>query len=187
MRYLIINGINTLTTLKIIEGDEFLYIKEINESDFKPFFKLMAEVECGNHFDFSSPKHISWLNNKISTYYFRGAKFFGSYSDDSTLIGFITVLIERGLEGVKCIGQKAEILDVGVFLEFRGKSYGSKLLQYVERYCKQEGVYCLYVSTSVSSYKVIAFYGKNEFMPVATLPNIYGHNDEGNLFMRKIL
>lgn len=162
-------------------------IKEIREEQFSPFFELMAEVECGKHFDFNNQNHIDWLKKRISIYFFRGTKFFGYFSDDNSPIGFATLLIDEGPKGISCMGQKCELLDIGVIPQYRGKGIGSELLKYVAEYAEKSGVYCMYMSTYAKDYKVIAFYGKNGFVPVAILPDVHGPNDEGIVFMRKIL
>ena len=162
-------------------------IKEILENDFGIFFNLIAEVECGNHFDFSNQKHIQWLKRRIAVHFFRGTNFFCYYLEDGTPVGFAAVLIDKGPEGVCCFGNKAELLDIAIFPEFREKGYGSDLLVYTEEYSRQQGVYCMYMSTYAKDYRVISFYGKNGFIPVATLPDVHGPDDEGMLYMRKIL
>lgn len=162
-------------------------IKEIQEENFTPFFELMAEIECGKHFDFSNQNHNEWLKKKISSYYYRGAKFFGFYFDNGEPIGFAALLMEEGPEGVICFGHKCDLLDIGILKKYRRKGFGSELLEYVEQRAKNEGFYCMYMSTYAMDYEAISFYGKNGFVPVATLPDINGPNDEGNIYIRKIL
>jgi len=161
-------------------------IKEIQEDEFAPFFELMAEVECGKHFDFNNRNHIKWLKKRISIHFFQGTKFFGYFTEDNSPMGFAALLIDEGPEGVSCFGQKCELLDIGVIPQHRGKGIGSELLKYVEEYAEKLGVYCMYMSTYARDYDVIAFYGKNGFVPVATLPDVHGPNDEGIVFMRKL-
>ncbi len=162
-------------------------IKEIQAKDFDSFFELMAEVECGKYFDFTNERHIQWLKRRIASLFFRGAKFFGSYLENDTPVGFAALLIDEGPEGICFFGKKSELLDIAIFPEFRGKGFGSKLLAFTAEYSKQHGVYCMYMSTYAKDYRVIAFYGKNSFIPVATLPDVHGPNDEGIVYMRKIL
>jgi len=71
-------------------------IKEIFENDFDPFFNLMAEVECGNLFDFGNPNHINWPKKRISVHFYRKTRFFAYYLDDGTPVGFAGLLIEEG-------------------------------------------------------------------------------------------
>ena len=162
-------------------------IKEIFETDFEPFLSLMAEVECGNHFNHSNPHHIKWLKKRISIHYFRGTRFFGMYDKNDTPLGFCGVLIEEGAEGVNCQTQKSELVAIGICNEFRRKGLGSVLLKYAEDFSKDAGVYCMFMSTYAGAYNVIAYYGKNGYTPVATLPDIHGPGNEGIVFMRKIL
>lgn len=163
-------------------------IKELSEVDMNDiFFDLLAEVECGNHFDFKSQKHHEWLKKRISVNFYRGMKFFGYFSKEDVPIGFAAILIDDGPEGVCCFGHSGELMDIAVFPKYRGDGIGSKLLVYVENYCRDKKVSCLYMTTYAKDYKVISFYGKNGFVPVATLPDVHGPNDEGKVFMRKIL
>lgn len=162
-------------------------IKEVLEKDFNIFFQLMAEVECGDHFDFANQNHVSWLKRRIATRFYMGTRFFAHYLDDGTPVGFAAVLIDDGPEGIPCFGHKAEITDIAIFPSFRGNGYGAELLTHVEGFAKQNGVYCLCASTYAKGYKVIAFYGSRGFVPVATLPGVHGPNDEGMVFVRKVL
>ncbi|CAH1056056.1 hypothetical protein PAECIP111894_02209 [Paenibacillus pseudetheri] len=41
--------------------------------------------------------------------------------------------------------------------------------------------------TYAEVYDVIAFYGKNGFVPVGTIPDVFGPGAEGNTILRKIL
>lgn len=162
-------------------------IKQIFEKEFGVFFNLMAEVECGNHFDYENEKHIEWLKKRISIYFYRGAKFFAYYTDGNIPVGFAALLLDEGPEGVRCFGHKSELLDIALFPEFRKKKYGSQLLTFTEEYSRQKGAYCMYVSTYAKDIKVIEFYKKNGFEPVAVLPDVHGPDDEGMVYMRKIL
>ena len=57
-------------------------IKQIKEDAFvETFFDLMAEVECGDHFDPLNTSHVEWLRKRISIHYFRGACFYAYYRD----------------------------------------------------------------------------------------------------------
>ena len=57
----------------------------------------------------------------------------------------------------------------------------------VSSHAKEKGVYCLYMSTYAKDSGVIHFYGKNGFVPVATLPDVHGPKEEGLVIMRKRL
>jgi len=165
-----------------------MVIKELSNKEFNDiFFKLIAEAECGKHFDINNSNHIAWMKNRINVHFLRGVKFFAYFMKDGTPVGFAALLIEEGLEGVSCSSQKSELLDIAIFPDFRGKGYGSELLNYTEEHSRQSMVYCMYISTYAKKYDVIAFYGKNGFVPVATLPDVHGPNDEGLVYMRKIL
>ncbi len=163
-------------------------IREVEETKFvEQFYDLMAEVECGSHFDFGNPRHDEWLRRRISRHYYRGVKFFGYYLEDDKPVGFAGLLAEEKLEGVACFGQMTELLDIGIFPEYRGKGYGKELLKYAEDYSREFGAYCMYMATYARSRETIAFYGSHGFVPVATLPDVHGPGDEGTVHMRKII
>jgi ribosomal protein S18 acetylase RimI-like enzyme len=163
-------------------------IREISQDEvFKHFYRLAAEVECGNHFDFSNPRHEEWLRRKIAIYFYSGAKFFALFLEEGTPLGYAALLIEDKLEDAAYSGQTSELLEIGVLGEFRGKGYGKILLDHAEGLSKERDAYCMYIKTWAKDYKVIAFYGRCGFVPVATLPDVYGPGDEGDIYMRKII
>lgn len=158
-------------------------IKEIAEDGFEPFLLLMAEVECGTHFDAQNSEHTDWLRKLIGRRYGSGVRFYGMYEGDIPL-GLAGVLTERSphSDWAKC-----ELMDIGIFPKYRGMGHGSKLLGLMEEKAREDRCYCMYMRTYAGSYKVIAFYGKNGYAPVATLPDDNGPGDEGTVFMRKVL
>lgn len=162
-------------------------IREISREEVGGVFDLMGELEIGASFDEGNDEHIAWLTNKIGAYFFNGVKFFGYFNEEKELIGFIALDVEEPLKGVSWIGKKAEILYIAVYPKYRQKSYGTQLIDYVNQYCRDRGVYCIYVSTAAFNYAVIVFYGKNQYVPVATLPDVHGPNAEGLVCMRKVL
>jgi ribosomal protein S18 acetylase RimI-like enzyme len=163
-------------------------IREIQADElFKYFYRLAAEVECGNHFDFSNPQHDRWLRRQIDIYYYRGAKFFALFLEDGAPAGYGALLIEEPLENAAHSGQRSELLEIGVLNEFRGQGYGTLLLDHAEELSRMKKVYCMYMKTWAKDYAVIAFYGRCGYVPVATLPDVNGPGDEGDIYMRKIL
>ena len=161
---------------------------QINEKDLLHYFyQLVAEVECGSYFDFNNPQHERWLRNRISRHFSKGTQFYGYFLEDQSPIGFASLLMDEHLENVEIFGQTAELLHIGVYQEFRGKGYGKELLDYTEEVSRENGAYCMYATTYAKDYHAIAFYGRNGFVPVATLPDVNGPGNEGNVCMRKIL
>jgi GNAT superfamily N-acetyltransferase len=168
---------------------EDVIIRNINQDElFRYFYRLAAEVECGNHFDFSNPRHEAWLRRKNARYEFCGARFFGLFLKNGTPVGYAVLLIEEFLENVNNVfGQKTELPAIGIIDGFRGKGYGKQLLDYAEDISRKSGAYTMYISTYARDYEVIAFYGRNGYAPVATLPDVHGPGDEGQVLMRKII
>lgn len=162
-------------------------IKTIQESDFEPFYSLMAEIEIGDLYEPNNENHIKWLQNKIKTRYGAGTVFFALYDKNNLPIGLSGVQVDLSLDGVPYLGQKSELMDIVIDEKYRNMGYGTELLRYTERYAKEMGAYCMYAATTAFDYETVLFYGKNKFIPIATLADVNGPNEEGALYMRKIL
>ncbi|WP_256757505.1 GNAT family N-acetyltransferase [Cohnella sp. WQ 127256] len=162
-------------------------IKPVSLAEIDPYLDLMAEVEH-TQLDRRNPSHERWLRNRIRSYYDRGAEIFVYHdSQNEERFGIIAILHEEAPEGIDALGARAEVLHIGVSMAARRHGVGSILLKYAEDFAKVRGVYCLFMMTYAEDYDVIAFYGKNGFIPVATLPDVYGPSFEGNVFLRKII
>lgn len=162
-------------------------VRPVSFEEIEPYMDILAEVEHV-HLDRQNPEHEQWLRHRIQLFYARGAQYF-AYHDPCMprSTGIISVLHEVAPAGIDSLGLKAEVLQVGVSAEGRRQGIGSILLRHVEEVMRRRGVYCLFMMTYAEDYDVISFYGKNGFIPVATLPDVYGPSLEGNVFMRKIL
>ncbi len=162
-------------------------IKEIDEEDFAgEFFAEFADIECGRHYDAANAQHVEWVRKRIAIYYFRGVRFY-AYCAGEQIAGFAAVLIDPGLEGANCFGHVAELLDILVRDEHRGKGYGRALLEHAEAAAADAGAYCLYVETYAGNDDSMTFYINHGFVPVAMHPDVYGPDDQGNVHLRKIL
>jgi len=148
---------------------------------------LFAEIECGKKFDIKNPLHTSWLKKRLTIYIERGATIFAYYIERNKPIGFTLLLIDDGPIGVPYLGQYAEILDIGILSEYRGKGYGSKLIKYAEVLAEKSGVYCLGIYTTENDRDAIAFYKKNGFDLLATIPDVHGPKAPGKVWMRKLI
>ncbi len=163
-------------------------IKDLTETEFKQtFLDLFSTVECGEFFNFHNLQHAAWLEERLHVHFARGARAYGSFLENGEPAGFAVLLIEKKLEGAEWSGQSAELLDIALYPQHRGLGCGSELLAFIERTAAAAGVYCLFACTTATDYRVIAFYGKNGFVPVATLPDVNGPGNAGNVFMRKRL
>lgn len=161
-------------------------IKEIEKLDFEPFFDLMGEVELGSEFNSTNENHRSWLKRKIESHYQRGMSFYALYDENEKPVGFASLLIEKGPSDISYFNQKAELYDIAIFPEHRGKGLGGKLLKYIENIVKKENRYCLYISTYEGDPKAIGFYETNGYSLVATLPDVHGPSDKGIVYLRKV-
>jgi ribosomal protein S18 acetylase RimI-like enzyme len=162
-------------------------IRELDHDTFvREFFDLMAEVECGDHFDRSSDSHAGWLDNRITMRFACGARFFARYVDGAP-VGFTAITVEPRMDGVPYTGQYSEVVAIGVLAEHRRRGHGSRLLELSERHAREQGAYCLYVATYGGSRDTIRFYEKNGFQLVATLPDVYGPLALGRVYLRKLL
>lgn len=169
-----------------IERESFM-IKEIKLSQIEPYLDLLAEIEH-TQLNRNNPNHELWLQNRMRTLHARGAVFYvyedAGYKDHS---GIVTLLHDLAPDGIEALGARAEIMQIGVARQSRRSGIGSFLLRHAEQAARARGVYCLFMMTYAEDYDVIAFYGKNGFVPVATLPDVYGPGLEGNVFLRKVL
>ena len=163
-------------------------IHKIDEhSLLRDFYALFAEVECGRLFNFSDKRHDEWLRRRVSRYFFSGTQFFGDYSEDDRPLGFAGVLIDEPLYGTELFNLKAVLTHIGVIQEFRRTKHGSDILVAIEKYALNQGAYCIYTSTWARSTEAITFYLANGYIPIATLPDVYGPNYEGDTYLRKVL
>jgi ribosomal protein S18 acetylase RimI-like enzyme len=181
-------GATEITTINNYPLNGEIMILQIEKQELmEKLLPLFAEVECGNQFDIKNPLHTSWLEKRLTTYIARGATVFAYYLDRNKPIGFALLLIDNGPVGVPYLGQYAEILDIGVLSEYRGKGYGSELLKYAEKHAKDSGVYCLGIYTTETDRDAIAFYKKNGFDLLATIPDVHGLKAPGKVWMRKLI
>jgi GNAT superfamily N-acetyltransferase len=163
-------------------------ILDINmEELFEHFYKLVAQVEAGEHFDFHNPQHVAWLRRKVNSHFCRGARFFAYFLEDKTPVGFAGLLTNEPLDDTVDFGRWTELLEIGVLAEYRRRGYGKMLLEYAEALSRKTGAYCMYIVTYAREHGNIAFYGRRGYIPVATLPDVNGPGDDGNVYMRKII
>lgn len=165
---------------------EVMEIREVLQEEMLIFYELMGEVEY-SLFNLENEKHIEWLKRRIDKLYYNGAKFFGGFNEAGNPLGLITILIDEFPEGINEGCNSCEVIEMGVINGRRDKGYGSELLKHIEEYAKEKNVYCMYMHTYAGDYDVIAFYGKNGYVPVGMLPDVYGPKNEGMLYMRKII
>ncbi|MBK8431285.1 MAG: GNAT family N-acetyltransferase [Chloroflexi bacterium] len=146
------------------------------------FLELMADIETGDSFDFADPQWVGWLKRKIARRWGAGAQFYGLFAADEP-IGLLGLIIDDH----PYFAGRSELVDLGVMPTHRRAGHGTRLLKYAEQLSREAGVVCMYISTYAGDTQNITFYGQNGFAPVATLPDFYGVNDEGQVYMRKRL
>lgn len=161
-------------------------IREVLQNEISIFYELMGEVEY-SLFKMGNKKHLEWLEKRIDRLYYSGAKFFGGFDETGSTVGIITILIDEAPEGINDGFNSCEVIEMGVIKGIRNKGYGSQMLKHAEKYAKEKSVYCMYMHTYAGDYDVIAFYGKNGFVPVGMLPDVYGPKNEGMIYMRKVI
>ncbi len=159
-------------------------IRELTQEDIlETFFDLMIQVESSDAFDMKNSSHVEWLKRKISRRFGCGARFYGYFLEDDTPVGLMGLVIEDN----PMLPGYSEVLDLGVYEKYRCKGIGEKLMNHAEELSRETSVCCLYVCTYSADSKVIAFYGKRGYVPVATHPDVHGTNSEGQVYMRKKL
>lgn len=154
---------------------------------FNDFLPLIAELECGRHYDPDNRQHVEWLKRRISTLYLSGGTAICLYSDEGNPIGLLLLVIDTGLEGVPCFGKKATIALFGLFRDYRSKGLGSSLLEEAEAYTREKGGECIYVDTYAGYSRAIRYYVSQGFTPVAYHPGENGITDTGQVYLYKDL
>lgn len=161
-------------------------IRRVMQDEINIFYELIGEIEY-SIFNVKNEEHLDWLKKRIDRLYYSGAEFFGAFSEKNNILGVIAILIDVPPKGINDGYNSCEVIEMGVQKDVRNNGCGSQLLKYAEDYVKSHNVYCMYMHTYAGDYDVIAFYGKNGFTPVGCIPDIYGPENEGMLYMRKII
>jgi ribosomal protein S18 acetylase RimI-like enzyme len=154
---------------------------------YDEFLPLIAEIECGRHYDPANDQHVAWLKRRIAALHDSGAKAIALYSEKREPMGFLLLLFDRGLDGVRCFGKKASIVMFGLFPAYRSMGHGERLLREAEDYIKKHGGECLYVNTYALNSRAIRYYVKQGFTPVAYHPGENGIDDKGQVYLYKEL
>lgn len=157
------------------------------EKFYNDFYKEIADVQCGNHYDFNNKQHIEWLKNKIRVEFLSGGKVLGAYEENGKPVGFIFYKHDKGLEGVSICGKKAVILMIEVVEEYRRKGIGKELIDRVCEEVRSNNAECLYTDTYAIDKDAIKFYITNDFIPVAVHEGEYGFDDYGQLYLYRKL
>ena len=163
-------------------------IRYVDQQTFHgDFLPLIAELECGRHYDAANDQHVEWLQRRIRALYLSGGTAMCSYSDEDKPLGFLLLVFDAGLEDVRCFGKKATIAMFGLFPEYRSKGMGASLLREAEAYTRRNGGECVYVDTYASNSGAIRYYVKQGFTPVAYHPGENGLDDKGQVYLYKEL
>jgi ribosomal protein S18 acetylase RimI-like enzyme len=160
-------------------------IKKITISDLNEILDLVLWTELET-LSIENANDRAWIETKLKKLEASGSEFIGLY-EEQKLIGYATILIEDR-PSAACDGYGAcELMQIGIKEEYRNRGYGSKILEYIEHYLQSKKVYCLYMHTYASDYSVVAFYGRNGYIPRGVVPDVYGPNLDGMLYMSKAL
>ncbi|AOY01144.1 N-acetyltransferase [Jeongeupia sp. USM3] len=162
-------------------------IRELNTlAEIEPFFPMLGHAEY-SALDLQNPSHRGWLRQKIDRLLYCGARYFAIQTGSNPCCGIACVLIDERPIELGGHWQSAELMQMAVADGLRKQGYGSRLLQHVCAELKTHRVYSLNLHTYPADFDVIAFYGKNGFMPCGLVPDHYGPELEGKLYLRKVL
>ncbi|HBL84746.1 MAG: hypothetical protein A2Y17_01850 [Clostridiales bacterium GWF2_38_85] len=153
----------------------------------KDFMPLITELWYGNKFDMKNQQHMYHLKYKIHATFVDFGTALCAYEDDNTPIGFIWYKHDTGIEGVSFSGKYAHIIQYGLFEQYRNKGIGTKLLNEAINIIKSSGGECLYTDTYTENKDSMIFYLKRNFVPVTLLPGLNGINDDGQVFLYRVL
>ncbi len=162
-------------------------IHQAEQQFYHDFLPLIAELECGRHYDPDNAQHVAWLKHRIASLYVSGAHAICLYADDGKPLGFLLLHHDPGLEGVRCFGKKGTIVMLGLVDGHRGQGLGPQLLREAERYLKEQGADCLYVDTYPDNTGAVRFYVREGFIPIAYHPGDNGRGDLGQVYLYKEL
>lgn len=158
-------------------------IAELDEVRAGDFRDLIGEAELGSHYERDNQAHRAWVDTTLTRYFARGARFFGGYAQDGSRLGYAVLVIDD-MPGFRC---KSELISLGVAPVHRRKHIGSALVAHCIDLTRALGLYCCYTSTYAGDTGTVTFYLRNGFVPVATLPDVHGPRDEGQIFLRVIV
>ncbi|MDX2110814.1 MAG: GNAT family N-acetyltransferase [Verrucomicrobiota bacterium] len=150
---------------------------------FQDFLPLIAELVCGVDYAPENQQHATWLRKRIAALFMSGGRALCIYDDEGVPMGFLLLVHDRGPDGVKRFQKKATIALLGFYPAYRGNGQGTALLSEAQRYVKDHGGECIYVSTYSKNARVINFFSKNGFIPAAYHPGENGIADEGQIYL----
>ncbi|MCB2156477.1 GNAT family N-acetyltransferase [bacterium] len=156
-------------------------ICELRVEDLEKFLPLLAEIECGAHFDMANAEHVAFLRHRIEVYVAMGAQFFAARGDDGAPLGIVAVIVERKLH----CAPSAEVVSIGTMAAHRRSGVGTELLNHAVDIARRAKAHAVFAKTYAADAGTIAFYGRNGFHPVAVIPGTNGPDDEGDAVMRK--
>lgn len=88
-----------------------------------------------------------------------------------------------GYCGIWIIIDNAQITNIAILKEYRGKYYGEELLKTAIRVCKQKGAKQLSLEVRVTNYPAQGLYRKLGFLPGGIRKNYYTDNGEDAYIM----
>ncbi len=175
--------VKVIATITNFELEIKMEIRKISLNELEEILDLVLWAEL-EELSIDNPEDKAWIINKLNKLKAAGCDFFGCYNNEN-IVGFATILIEDRPK-VACNGYgSCELMQLGIKAEYRNKGCGSKMLKYIEHYLINQKVYCLYMHTYALDYSVVAFYGKNGYIPRGVVPDVYGPNLDGMLYMSK--
>jgi len=158
-------------------------IRSLDRDAATAFADLVAEAELGTHYRPADPEHRAWVERAIDRYVAAGAQLYGAFEAAGAPLGYVALLIDER-PGFRC---KGEIISLGVSPAQRRRGVGSLLVRHCLDACRELGLYCCYVATYAGAAETICFYLRCGFVPVATLPDVHGPGDEGQIHLRVIV
>jgi ribosomal protein S18 acetylase RimI-like enzyme len=162
-------------------------VHQEEDTFYRDFLPLIAELECGTHYDRTNAQHVAWLRRRIATLYAASAHAICLYGNEGEPVGFLFLQHDPGLENVRCFGRKGTIVMFGLFAPYRSQGLGVQLLREAERSLIERGGEFLYVDTYAANSGAIRFYVRNGFIPVAYHPGENGRGDHGQVYLYKEL
>jgi len=157
--------------------------RELQPSEAVIFADLIAETELGSHYRPDDPSHRSWVVHAVNRYFAAGGLFIAAFENGGHAVGYAVLLVDDK-PGFRC---KGEIVSLGVLPEYRRQGIGTALVRHCLDVSRELGLYCCYVATYAGDARAVGFYLHCGLVPVATLPDVHGPGDEGQVYLRAIV
>lgn len=121
----------------------------------------------------------AWTKNMIEESFSSLNDYIFKYTDEgNNLIGYAIIRINL---------DEAELFKICINKTYRNKHLASKLLGYIENFCKQKEVKKIFLEVRSKNEEALNLYTKHKFTQISKRNNYYKEPDDSALIMQKTL